>query len=632
MRPFRSLAVPALCFVTAWGIAWFAGRHFGKSADQPIAPSHSGPTKVRRERPDPTKVSIAKLMEDFRHKPMDVWAGQWDAFARDTTVDDLAKLSRSSSSPRWDGHRIEASYLLNILASEELAVRTGIPVEHSPASFAALADADPQAAWKSLAGSYSTSALRVLAGKNPEETLRRYRSMSAGAWTSVDNGSGADAAVSQRPLGAIFGAWARRDPLAAAAGVKKLPPSDRTEAANHVAITWAFRDGPAAIRYLLDLDKTGERFTTLRLRLDVVLRASFRTHPSETARLMRESPMLRRIIGKHPNLHVAFGPWQDADPAGAIDWIREQALHGDHDAAGHLKPGHKPGAAATILRAGFSAGLALGENHLIPLYLRDPELALSLADELGIPLRDHPRLEELRVRIDPADACDRWLEALRESGDPAAALASLGWSGITAIDLAGRMARVFPDKAAELAKRVPASSFDPAHLWRLKQNRSAVRLWPELEKDPAGIPAEPPFPQYRFRYDPAAAAEAFSGTGPDAGQVAMVVEHWAPYDPHAARAWLMRLHEGQARQEGLLVLARILANDDPVAALESLISSGRPDRSGAIRRVALHRLLYSGGDWQGWLARLSEHSPDDWWAHGLAEEARLLDHLRQIGP
>lgn len=639
MKTLRSFLIPITCFAVAWTVSRFAAKRFFP-AETPAAVVPMAPTKTKRERPDLRKASAEALAEDFRTLPMNAWADRWGEFAQNATAEDLQKLP-AFFPKRRDGHGMQGNDLLQVLGREELAGRAGRPVELVPESFSALADVNAAAAWEHLAANnradFAVAALRILAGKDPAEALRRFRAMPEPGREPLGDGSKAESrrgAVWHTPLGAIFGAWARRDPAAAAAAVMTLPPADRPEAANHLAMTWSFRDGPAAIRYILAFDKSGESFTSRHVRLDVMLRASFRTHPEETAKLMAENAMLRRVLGEPPCLYVAVRPWLDADPEGALAWMLDPKNPSGKEAIRWLDVGHEPDLTTRLVRGFAESDSATALDLLITLYLREPESALSLADELAIPLRESPRLEKIRFAFHPAEACDRWLAALKRHGDPAAALSELGWTGEMACELAAQAARALPDKAAALATLVPASSLDSTNLWR-RNNREIATYWPELagalqypSPSPSPKNPKPPFPEAKFRFDPAAAAETLLAHEPDAGDVAIAVELWAPYDLPATRAWLSRLPQGEARQQGEVAFAKIQASVDPEAALQILGAMPDADRSGQIWETALRRLLYAGGDWQRWLARAPENGRDRL-ADELSHEAKLIDLTRR---
>jgi hypothetical protein len=335
------------------------------------------------------------------------------------------------------------------------------------------------------------------------------------------------------------------------------------------------------------------------------------------------------MMGSPPNLYVAVKPWLDADPEGAFEWLFDPANESREDALSQLDADRDPATMERIVRGLAKSGSESCSKYLVTLYRRDPELATSLADELSIPLREDASLEEIRLVDHPAEACDRWLAALREHGDPAEALASLGWTPEMAVALAAQAARAFPEKARQLAKLVPASSLDATNLWR-RNNEEIALYWPELKgalKYPEPKSTGPVVPEHLFRYDPAAAAKLIEAD-PEKGMVESLVKYWAPYDLPAARDWLVRLPEGPARQQGELALAKFLASADPEAALGLLDRLPADASSHQQWEPAIRRLLYAGGDWQRWLARI----PGDdrqWLADELAREAKVIEVARR---
>ncbi len=636
MKRLRPFLLPAACFAAAWTVARFAsGWLIGDSpVEHPPAPRVF---KTSRTHDQPRKQSTEKLADDFRTRPMSEWAALWDDFARQAAAGDLQELALLSSTRR-DALDSPGNDLLQMLGREELAVRTGRPML-SPESFSSLAETDSQVAWESLArhnrNDFATAALRTLAWRDPGGTLRRFQAMPEGLRSPGDESRRAN--VWHTPLGSIFGAWARRDPAAATAAVMELPPAHRVQAANHAAMTWAFRDGPSAIRYILDFNKSGKNpYITRHLRLDVMLRASFRTHPAETARLMEEHAMLREVIGEPPCQQVALRLWYDADPEAVLAWLLEPRNH-ERDSIYWLFNSlvAEPETAARLIRELSDAGSRAGHRWVKSIYRRDPALALSLAGELGISLLGDPEVERIRIADEPADACDRWLEALRRHGDPGEALAALGWTPEMACELAARAARVFPGKAAELAKLVPASSLDATNLWR-RGTVEIARFWPELApflKPLAGNSGTPEssFPDNQFHIDPATAAEALLLTRPGAEDVRKAVERWAPHDFQAARAWLSRIPDDEARRQGEFALVKIQASHDPASALDHLAAHGEPDS--ATRELwgsCLRRIAISGGDWQAWLDRMpGEEARREDFAGFLERDVRLLESIRR---
>ena len=634
MKALRPLLFPAACFAAAWVITSSASKHRSETSPDETPDTKPGlATKVARDRGAPRRISGERLAEEFSSQPLSEWSALWEDFATHATAADLQQLTRLPKAGRNRNLVIDPD-LIERLGREELAVRAGRPVEIAPESFSALAETDPEAAWLHLEkhnrNDHVTAALRTLAGRDPAGTLERYLAMPAGGSEPYDgNLVERDGIVRYTPLGSIFGAWARQDPTAAAAAVRKLPPSLRTEAANNVAMTWAFRDGPAAIRYILDFSEY-RRSGLEGIRLDVMLRASFRTHPAETSKLMADSPALRQIIGTPLFQYVAMSCWADADPEGVVGWLLETEPYRADELRYILKC--EPPNAARIIRGLAAAGIAVEPGWIESIHGADPPLGQALADELGIVLFDDPDAERLQTEIDPADACDRWIAALREHGDPDAALTALGWTDEMAGKLAARAARVFPAKAAELARLVPASSVDTTELWRGSTSQLA-RYWPELEPflnspDPSGG-RKADLLQYRFKIDPAAAAEELLTRPVSKKEVSEAIQLWAPHDPAAAAAWLAKLPDGPARQQGELELAKVQAPYDPEAVMDLLTSLTTPDGDDKeLWSLCLRRVMSTGGDWQRWLARMPADSAARI-REDLETDARLLELARQ---
>ncbi len=643
MKTFRSFLIPAVSFAAAWGITFFVSRRHHSAREEPETVIRNSGSSTQRSREAPRKISTEKLAEDFQTHPLSEWSKLWEEFAIQATASELQNLPKLAAGGRNQYDNPDQD-ILKILGREELAIRAGRPVELAPEAFSALAERDPETAWKNFAQhnrhDYATAALRTLASHDPEEALRRFQDMPISAEEPLGDGGRAEgrrAAVWPTPLGAIFGAWARRDPAAAAAAVMKLPPAYRNEAASNVAMTWSFQDGPAAIRYLLDFTKSGEGLESRQIRLDSVLRASFRTHPAETAKLM-ENPRLRLAIDKLPCDYVALGPWAAADPEGVVGWLLEPAGD-DHNRSYSLTDllDGEPQTAARILRGLAAAGTSVSIKQILSIHCRDPELALSLANELGMDLQNSPELKLCQWEDDPGASINRWLEELRKNGNPDRALAELGWTKEIATELAARAARAFPGKAAQLAKLVPAASLDTAELWR-RNHHDMIRYWPELEPFLAYPKSQenggriPAFEESQFQLDPAAAAEQMLSRQPSADDVTEAVEIWAPHDPVAARAWLTRISDPEARQKGELALAEIQAPRDPLSVLTFLTSQTLPDDSTSdLWKTSLHRLALNGGDWKGWLARMPASMDSDRTEleESLTDELKLLDLARR---
>lgn len=617
MKTLRSFLLPAACFATAWAITFLVSRRGETHQSEPPANTRSSVSTARRGHDTPLRITGEKLAHDFGARPMSEWPKLWEAFASQATAKDLQTLPVLPHTGR-SPFPTPGEELLQRLGREELVIRAGRPVALSPESFSALAETDPEAAWKNLERhnhhDFATAALRTLAGRDPAGTLRRFLAMPTGA-----RGPGNEsrrAAVWNTPLGSIFGAWARKYPNAAAAAIMGVPPADQVEAANNVAMTWAFHDGPAAIRFALGFDPVGQHFQSRHIRMDVMLRASFRTHPAETAKLMAESAVLRKVIAESPCLYVALNQWSEADPEGVAAWLLEPPDESRNriDCLGYALD-CEPQTAARIIRSLAAAGSTEGHRYVADIYRRDPEIALSLADDLGIELKDDPEFKRARFYDEPEAAIDRWLEVLREHGDPDPALVELGWTKDMARQLASRSARLFPEKAADLAKLMPT-------LWL------APTIPPTTISSENGQHA---FPESDFRLDPATAAEAMLSKPVSAGDVTRVMELWAPHDPQAARAWLARLPEGEARDKGEFAFAKIQAPFDPLPMLELLTQPNHKDApSRNLWSTCLRRLALNGGDWRPWLDRMPEESSYEKSSlrESLEVEERLPEKLR----
>lgn len=636
MKKLRPFLMPLACFVAAWAITLAVMTQ--RAPLQPASQSTvDAPAPTKRIRDGNRRISPEKLAEDFAAHPMSEWVGLWERFAKEATAGDLGKMPLLPATGRTH-LGVVGRDLLQSLGQEELAVRTGTPAKLVPGAYAALAERDPEAAWRAMSSQnwsdLAVGALRVLAAHDPEETLQRFRAMPPPGLNpnySQDAAEGRRAAVWHTPLGSIFGAWARRDPQAALDATLKLPPAERMQAINEVAMTWSFRNGPEAVRKILDTVSSDDAVTSRHLRMDVMLRASFRTDPVATCALMAETPRLRKLIGTAPCAYVAYPLWAEADPAAVTAWLLESRSDTE-EFPNRLYTAMQcgPRAAAAIMRGLDDVGIPVDPRFVRSIYAKEPELAESLAADLNIDLAGDPEFEELRIELDPADACDRWLAAL--AAHPNDALASLGWTPDLACAVAARAAKVLPDKAAALAKLVPASALDATNLWR-RNNQEIARYWPELagslEYPATPSSGPPPFPEARFKYDPASCAETMLNQDLTAEDVSKAVQLWAPTDPAAARAWVARLPAGPARQRGELALVGIEATNDPLAALTYLTRIGTRDPE--VRRpwqTSVNRLIATGGDWQSWFAKMPAEFRDERTnSEVLASQAQLLQRL-----
>jgi hypothetical protein len=525
------------------------------------------------------------------------WPDLWAKFADNTSAAGLEDICALVPRDQKSYYSPPAVAFLKVLSEEELAVRTR-RAKLEPGAFAALAESDPNEAWEQLKKNnqeaLSSVVLRTLAWRNPADALRRWRTLPEG--TQREGGEDERAVFIPSPAGSIFGAWARRDPAAALSVLK----AERLDGDAELYMSWAFRDGPAALRHIADSDwKDNSNYA-----MEIIFRAAFQLAPAGTAKLMRESPVLWKRIG---TLRV-FHPWYRADPQGALAWLQTERPRGDSIVFERLSRSD-PAASAEIMRRFPTPEFGDHFQNIALISRSDPALGAALADEFGLRAQVETYLRKVRIRENPSAACDEWMAAVRQHG-PDGALAALGWSADAARDLAEFAATVFPDKAKELAAVVPASiltSDDERY-----RSEKLGRFWPDL----APAPYKPtPFTlkedrEAQIARNPASAAEALLTNSPGAEDVWNVTRMWAPYDTAAARAWLDRLPEGSARQAGELALARERAPDDPQEVLK-LLSGTSPELlkqysrdAGRLWVTCLQRLVVNNGDWRPWLDRL----------------------------
>ena len=638
MKLLRSLLLPAVCFVLAWGAAHFVRTIASVGEPAPrravVIPARTAPLSA-----GPDKVAGAR--EAFAKAAPGEWSALWQDFSTHASLADLENASRS------------AVAILPQLADEELAVRTG-KLSGSAGTFAALAEHDPEAAWaqakKTGNDSYTSAVLRMMVQRDPADAVQRALKLPAGRPISVNEayGLGRNGEV-HTPLGSVFAAWARRDPRAAVAAVESLrSKGSKHTARREIAVQWAYRDGPAALRFVMEHVPRDEKLADS-FRMDYILRAAFYSDPAGTAKLMSENGGLRAALGSEGPQLSALKPWYRADPQGFLAWLRNPEPVEDGRAAMWLISyvvRENPLAAAPLIREFPKAGHPDHARNIAVIARLDPALGRSLADELGLRPQVEAAIEAAVVKDDPAAACDRWLEAVKKHGAQGA-LTALGWSSEAALELAAFASHALPERAKELAAVVPASVLVPGP--RYLGSQSAVALfWKELAPQAApqiSLPhnAAPKndddhvAAKDSFTADPAAAAEAMLAGPPGDVDAAKAVAAWAPHDFAAARAWLNRVPEGRARQLGELALAIEQSPRDPEAALQFIASMPDAPQGEATRlwKACLQRLVFTGGDWQGWLAKAPAEVKNKSDIHGkspeqvLTEEARILAALRK---
>lgn len=650
MKLLRQFLIPAASFAAAWLIATMvSGRLQTPPPEEP--PANFSPRERSSPRPDiSSRQRIKQLTRDFRAQPMSEWNRLWDSFARGTDLATLKKLAGFPPTGR-DACIVAERNLLQVLSREELAMRTGRVVVPAPEAFSALAEIDPAAAWRDLERHYredhAMAALRSFTLHDPASTLRRFLTLPpAPGFVSEysDDRDGANrSGIIHSPLGAIFGSWARSDPRAAAEAAMKLPMRHRREAVGKLALAWAYHDGPAAIDFLLKSGALNRGVNDDQIRLDVILRASFRTHPAATARLVAQHIILREVAADHR----VVKPWYRADPDGVIAWILEGEIMTESQGSTHDNQ-HSQDRAAGLFR------------KLEPEDAADFFRKLSAAGSISpITAMDPASLLKPRADVDPpAVACDRWLAALRTEGDPERALAAAGMTKSEALALAVSAARASPDRAAQLVKLIPVEWFG---FPRFHDRKHLARFWPELANHSSTAPpGEPEFPTGRFILDPASAITEFQGIDPSPADVGRVVKLSAPYVPQVAAEWVAGLPAGPTRQHAEWLLAVNQVGMNPELPLRFIIENPgfQPLKTGAsgevglagfddgsdrsvirICQTSLRQIRANGGDWRAWLDRLPEairnaeiDFPRGSVAKDLAAEAAFLDKLSRHAP
>jgi len=589
MKTFRIYLLPALCFATAWIAAAALGKHRAQEPSS-TTPLNSRTSSLRppRDATSNGNARINSITRDFTTLPSEKWAERWNRFASESTVEEMQILVT------------DGSPILTRIAAEELAVRSTQAPHGVQGALAALAEMDPDRAWNHYLTEDPNGVIRTLAAKDPQDTLRRLRSVPALNPVSRYGELDGAATVWHTPISSLFGAWARTDPSAAVAALKTLPLSDRSTAANGLALTWACHDGPAALRFILEFNKSGNvSYQTRHIRMDVILRTALIRQPEETARMLATHSALREAM-RHTTL-TALKPLYHADPAATTAWLRDQ---GEDHHIGDLSEYLfciDPKLAEDFL-TDISAGHGALSSPLVRIARLDPDFAEDLASRLG---HDAPSLTppafHHRINYRPDLALAEFLEASRRHPSPAATIQSLQWTPEQLYQLASTVANLMPEKAADLATALPASFIAEGFARDSRSSsyrpRDAVATyWPELaERTPPTVTKPSPPMTNSPTYHPP-------------GNIATATSRLLEKDPATARSWVSRLDPGPARTSAELTLVRHDATHNPPSALRWL--SDRPDlppsQSAPIWHTAIRRILHTGGDWQSELAKVPE--------------------------
>lgn len=623
-QTLRFLLLPCACFALSWATAHliriFSSQNSLELPDRrprttvpkpPHSPPGRGGAMVS------TMERLQALRESFASRPPGEWSALWSVFAAGARQADLETLARDTANP-----------ILRRLAGEELAVLTG-RASGSPGAFAALAEHDPEAAWRqvrTMGQSQATAAvLRILAGRDPADALGRWREMplrpDPRPLTADERTLRGRIAVIHSAVGSLFASWARNDPAAAAAAVDSLPLRYRRDVRNEVAMAWALRDGPAALRYVSAQAEKGSG-GTVDYNMDVILLAAFDRWPRQTAALLADDTQLKTSTQGWGVPRGVTAMWYLADPDQCLSFFHETGKVPDLFYTHAVLS--QPEAAARLLRE-FPPAASPEESERLSRIIgeiarRDSAKGLALAEEFGV----RPAVESA-LRSDeamanpsshPAEAVDLWLNTLRSFQRLRRPLkdaqAVLDWPADVTDELAGFARSQLPEKSQELEPLLAAFDSPPDN-----HPHPSVR-----ETSPA---------------EPAAAALSLTQSGALFGEkeVRGAIAQWAPHDPEAARAWLSSLPASQARTAGQLQLAAALADRNPADALSLLVQNGGSGDRESIRvwNQSLQRLLVTGGDWQSWLARKPAASglmPEEDVGGTMAGEAALLEALRRF--
>jgi hypothetical protein len=672
MKIARSLLLPVVCFAASWVLASWLSRQLSRPPEpQPQVATRSARPRPPKVATTANRVAIEQLAEDFKTRPMAEWAERWDKFASNATLADLETIPRALGKPRHLSERRDDSNVLRVLAQEELAQRAAQPAVPEPHAYAALAESDPEEAWRGLAknlrSDLAMAVLRTEAQRDPAGTLRRLQTMPTPVYNarSYERDAGEGGMSASSFVGTIFAAWARRAPATAAAEAMKLPPADRSSAVAEVVMTWAHQEGPAALQFIHNLIQTSDSNIRF-LRMEETLRTLLRSHPAETARVVAANPSLCKALSERNGGYNCLKSWFEADPDTVLAWVSAPGRWScADDLLDHLNG--EPELATRVIRALAAAGSKEAGQAAIGLTYRYPELALALTAELGTEIELEAINDSIRPDLDPESAAARWLEMLAKHGDLDEAVAIQGWNKEDAVLLTARLARHFPEQAKELAKQVPAAWLNIPGLGSRRDD--LARFWPDLPPIPQltnsaqpKSPAAPvsALPRNQLLLDPGAAVASWDLATAAAMDIEKAVRIWAPYDLVGARNWVGCLPAGEGRQRAEWTIAAVQALSDPEATLRFLSTQTGPEpiQEGVLSiglptlwntgdfsisrddlwRDCLRRVLLDGGDWRSWLTKVPRDILEMRTGfhnltirEQLAEEGRLLETLRQAG-
>jgi hypothetical protein len=513
----------------------------------------------------------------FRAASTMEWPELWAAWAESATLSDLEALqSQRRENPSWLGD--DGQSVLTALAEEELALRS----EKLPGSrhgAAALAEHDPAKAWQAVqqahASMVTAATLRMLAIRDPKAALEKWKTLGPERgpdWTGEND-------VIHSPLGSIFAAWTRRDPSAAMKAAAELPANDRRIAQAEIALTLAYHDGPAALRYIF------EHGIAAHCRMDAIYRSAFSQSQAAsraTAALLQEHPDLKT------NSRAYLGPWYRTDPESARAWVLSMSKNG---AVSYTLASLDPHTALQLLAA---APLQQSDaSRLAAMYEHAPDKVKALAEQRGIWADVEARFRKLSGDPDPTARLKEMLERIKQSGPDQVLTESP--EDIKRMDSWLDCARRYLPEAVAVLESVTIPAPRPG-------------TSPYDDRSPV--------PPAEFAYDPGATARRLQENPVSDWDAWHAVTNWAPYDFRAAQAWVDSLPKGTARNRAETALLNYNTTLSGEELVERLIAADPRDflpdgkyapglsEVGEIWEAGLSRVAQSGGDWRRLYARI----------------------------
>ncbi len=597
MKTINRIALIVGTFCLTWGLT----KHF-TSTGQSAGTNQSRKTVLPRAsssgKPGIIAQSQKSIAKALANAPVERWAALWQEFAEASTEQDLQKTA-SIVLGIYSHENKAVSDFLRTMAEEELAVR-GSKAVVKKHGVAALAERDLEAAWNQVlaakAGYISSAFLRTLASTDPQAALEKAKLLGKQIQNLNDSDYFGEIGVYYSNLSALFSAWARRNPAAAAAAAENLGEEDKKSVQWAVALGMAYSDGPAGLTYILQHCMDGEDGNTQRM-LSPLLRAALSQDTATTKRVVD-------ILSQHPSwmevegytLYNAIGPWYRTDPEGANAFlaglpptIAELRQWAEHDA---------PAAMASLEVA---EGKTVREvfPFVTVLFEEFPERIRALAAKHGLTKELTERLERYPVEKHPKDRVDKFLNRLAAKGLEKV-VASFPLTGETEIDILEEMLAA-------------AQRFHSEAVPTLESAITRVQTEGLCRKP--NVTHQNRLPENDFAYDPAAASKRLQEKGLRDWDAWDAVDYWAPYDFTAAKEWVLSLPDGPAKANAEIALLEHDYNISGEVLLTKLLPLDPNDfkpkiypepaaKLSQLWRIGLTRIAESGGDWQAWLDKL----------------------------